>query len=217
MANFLLGIGNRNYSSWSLRGWLMMKLTGVEFETKIYPLFTTEGMKALRQDSPNKKVPYLSHGDFNLSESLALGEYLAELNPSIPFWPSDQKARAEARAICAQMASGFFNVRGDMPMNIRREDIEIEFSDALLDEIAQIEKIWIDCRERYGQSGLYLFGEYSIADMFFAPVVWRFRSYNPTLSDASRDYMETMLARSDMQEWKTLALEETWVIEEAEV
>lgn len=217
MANFLLGIGNRNYSSWSLRGWLMMKLTGVEFETKVYPLFTTEGMKALREDSPNKKVPYITHGDFSLSESLALGEYLAELNPNVSFWPKDQTARAQARAVCAQMASGFFNVRGDMPMNIRRKNIEIEFSEALSGEIAQIEKIWCDCKENYGQSGPYLFGEYSIADMFFAPVVFRFMSYNPTLSDTSRSYMETMIARADMQEWASLALEESWVIKEAEV
>ncbi len=221
MSKFKLTIGNRNYSSWSLRGWLIMKMSGVEFETAVAPLFTDAGMKVIKDESPNKKVPYLIHDDFTLSESMAIAEYMAEITPEIQLWPADLKARAHARAVCAEMASGLFNIRGEMPMNIRRIDIKIELSDDAIKEIKHVEQVWAYCRENYGQDGPFLFGKLSIADAFYAPLIWRFRSYKSPmldgLSKTTQGYMKAMMEWPDMQSWAEDSVKENWTIEKVEL
>ncbi|MTI10236.1 glutathione S-transferase family protein [Curvivirga aplysinae] len=219
MKQLLLVIGNKNYSSWSLRPWLVMKFANIDFACETVPLFTEEGMMRIRAESPNKKVPYLKTDDMVLSESLAIAEYIAELYPNKGLWPEDPVKRAKARSICMGMASGFFNIRNEMPMNVRRRNKPIELSEAAWREVKQMEKLWRETREDYAQAGPFLFGERSIADAFFAPVIWRFNSYisKKDLLPETIQYMKVMLAMPEMQGWAAMASEESWRIDKVEI
>lgn len=219
MKQLQLVIGNKNYSSWSLRPWLVMKFANIDFSCETIPLLTDEGTERLQAESPNKKVPYLKTDDMVLSESLAIIEYIAELYPNKGLWPSDPVKRAKARSICMEMASGFFNIRNEMPMNVRRRNKPIELTDAALAEVKQMEQLWKSTREAYAQAGPYLFGERSIADAFFAPVVWRFNSYiaKKDLLPETVKYMKTMMMMPEMQGWAAMAKEEVWVMESNEL
>lgn len=219
MRQLTLVIGNKNYSSWSLRAWLVMKFAGIDFSCETMPLFEDETMDRLKSESPNAKVPYLITGDMVLSESLAIAEYIAELVPNKSLWPEDKVKRAQARAICCEMVSGFFNIRNEMPMNVRRRNKPIDLSEAALNEVAQMEQLWKETRDKYAQAGPFLFGDLSIADAFFAPVIWRFNSYLPkkSLESDTVKYMKTMLALPEMQGWAEMSKEESWVIDKVEL
>lgn len=204
-----LVIGDRNYSSWSLRPWLMLKQAGLPFEA--IPIRLREaGTKAeILKYSPSGKVPCLIDGATVVWDSLAIGEYLAEQVPTL--WPADAKARAEARSISAEMHSGFSALRHDMPMEIsayKPHDGRTAGAEA---DIARIVSIWQGCRKRYGQSGPFLFGSFSIADAMFAPVVWRFLTYAVSLPPEARAWVETMSALPAMQEWKAAAVAEAQI------
>ena len=195
-----LVIGDRNYSTWSLRPWLAIKQAGLPFEEIMIPLRDSQTKTEILKYSPSGKIPCLIDGQTVVWDSLAICEYLAEKSPSL--WPGDRKARAEARSIAAEMHSGFPALRQGMPMDILASKPFDERSAEVMADIARIVAIWEACRARYAKTGPFLFGSLSIADAMFAPVVWRFLTYVVDLPPASKAWVETMTALPAMQEWR---------------
>ena len=214
---FALVIGNRNYSSWSLRGYLAARLAGVPFDEVLVRLSEPGSKDELLRHSPSGKVPVLKHGARVIWDSLAIIEYLAEIRPDAGLWPADPAARAHARSICAEMHAGFQALRARMPMNLRKSlPGKGRGRDVALD-IERVLAIWTDCRTRYGALGPFLFGRFSAADVMYTPVATRFRTYAVELDDVSQAYVDGVLMRPDFVEWHEAALEEPWVIAEDEV
>jgi glutathione S-transferase len=205
-------IANRNYSSWSLRPWLTLKAAGVEFDEVLVPLGTPETEAAIRRWSPSGRVPALCDGDIVVWDSLAICEHVAETHPGTALWPAEPVARAVARSVSAEMHSGFASLRNHMTMNIRASYPGAGRADGVEEDIARITSIWNDCRARFGASGDMLFGNFTIADAFYAPVVSRFRTYGVTPSGAAADYMEAVWALPAMQDWVEKARAEPWKI-----
>jgi glutathione S-transferase len=215
-AAFTLVIANKNYSSWSLRGWLMAKHVGVPFEEVVVPLRTPETRATIMRYSPSGKAPCLIHGDITVWESLAIGEYLSERFPEAGLWPEDTRARAVARAIANEMHGGFVPLRRAMPMNVRASLPGYGMAEGVQDEINRIESIWRETRDRFGSGGDMLFGRFTIADAMFAPVAFRFRTYGVTLSETAQAYAQALLTLPDMREWATAAEAEPWMIPDFE-
>ena len=212
-----LVIGNKNYSSWSMRPWLALRANDIAFEEVFIPLYTGEADKQRILDvTPSGKVPALVDGDITIWDSLAIIEYAAERFPQARLWPEDRAARAHARSISAEMHSGFVALRSECGMNLHRPVKAIALSADARANIARIQEIWIECRERYGKSGPFLFGGFSGADAMFAPVVHRFRTFAIELAPVAADYMKTMMALPAFQEWTQAGLAETIVIEKFE-
>jgi glutathione S-transferase len=213
-----LVIGNKNYSSWSMRPWLALKATGIAFDEVVIPLYTGAADKQRILDvTPSGKVPALVDGKVTVWDSLAIIEYAAERFPKAGLWPQDVAARAHARSVSAEMHSGFMALRNECGMNIHRPIGAKSLSDDAKANIARIQEIWTDCRAQYGGQGPYLFGAFSGADAMFAPVVHRFRTFAIDLTPPVRAYMETMLANAAFQEWTSGALAETLIIERFEI
>ena len=210
-----LVIGNKNYSSWSLRLWLAARHAGIDFEEIRVSLFTPEGNEQIQRYSPSLRVPVWREGDFVVWDSLAICEYLAERVPSL--WPSDSAARAIARSVSAEMHSGFTPLRGGMPMNARARGRSVEITPEVAADINRIEAIWLDCRSRFGAGGPWLFGKFSIADAMFAPVVLRFVPYGVTRPGVLNEYVATWMADPHLQAWMATAEQEPEVIESEEV
>ena len=192
MAEFTLVIGNKNYSSWSLRGWLMARIAGVEFEEIVVPLDQKDTAVNIRKHSPSGKVPVLMHRGLAIWESLAIAEYLNELKPDAGLLPADPVARAHCRAICGEMHSGFANLRSALPMNlkVRHEGFKV-WAGAQAD-IDRVTAIWRECLQRHG--GPYLFGKTAtVADAMYAPVCTRFATYDVKLDPASAAYRDLMM------------------------
>ena len=206
MQKMKLIIGDRNYSSWSLRPWLAARQAGLPFEEVCIPLRTAGSKANIYQHSPSGKVPCLIHDDTLVWDSLAICEYLAELVPAL--WPTDHTVRAEARSVSAEMHSGFAALRQGMGMDIRASKPFDGRTSAVGADIARIVAIWESCRSRFAVGGDFLFGEFSIADAMFAPVVWRFLTHAVDLPPASQAWVETMLALPAMREWQAAALAE---------
>jgi glutathione S-transferase len=217
MATWTLYHGNKNYSSWSLRGWLAVKQTGVEFDEELFDLSAPDVRPAIRRHSPSGKVPALKHGDLVLWDSLAIAEYLAEQFPDAGLWPADATARAVARAVSAEMHSSFFDLRREMPMNLRREAPGKGMTPGVQADIDRVTTIWRECRERFGSGGDFLFGPWCIADAFYAPVVGRFRTYGVQLDDTCRAYAAAVWAWPAMAEWCAGARGEMMVIDPYEI
>ena len=211
MAEFTIYIGNRNYSSWSMRGWLMAKLAGIAFEEVLIPLYEPESRPELLRRSPSGKVPALQHGDLTIWESLAIGEYLAELFPAAKLWPEDRSARAVARAVSQEMHAGFLPLRRHFPMNMRAS-VQREATPEAQADIDRITALWRDCRRRFGRGGAFLFGHLGIADAMFAPVVSRFRTFQVKLDAEAEAYAAAVTAWPAYQEWLAGARAETMVI-----
>jgi glutathione S-transferase len=207
----LLLIGNKNYSSWSLRAWLVLKESGVDFEELRIPLYSEGYRDAIREHSPAGKVPVLVDGGLVVWDSLAIAEYVAEQVPSL--WPSEPSARARARSITAEMHSGFPALREHMTMNCRARGRSVPMTDELSADIERVCDIWKSTRAEFGAAGDFLFGPFSIADAFFAPVVCRFVTYDVECSGAGADYMEAMLALPNLRAWLDAAEVETEVLE----
>ena len=207
---YTLYIGNRNYSSWSLRGWLAAKLSGAPFRELMVPL-TGIASPAFRAFSPSARVPCLHDGDIVVWDSLAIAEYLAERHPGM--WPADPVARAYARCGCAEMHSGFAHLRNDMTMCIRERVDVRPWSVELRENIARVTEIWTEGRRRFAGAGAYLCGAFSLADAFYAPVAFRFRTYGVTLQGPAAEYLGTLLAHPLLREWEAAALAETSVVE----
>jgi glutathione S-transferase len=207
---YQLYIANKNYSSWSLRGWLCMKLAGAPFEEIHAPLAGMGPNPAFRSFSPSGLVPCLHDGDVIVWESLAIAEYLAERHPGM--WPDDPKARAFARSMVSEMHADFRDLRNDMTMCIRERVDVRPWSDALAKDIERVQALWSEARRGFGQGGPYLFGRFSVADAFFAPVAFRFQTYGVAPDGTAGEYWRSLLAHPLVREWEAAALEETAVV-----
>ncbi|WP_459616221.1 glutathione S-transferase family protein [Bordetella sp. 2513F-2] len=212
---YTLIIGNKNYSSWSLRAWLALRAGGIPFREKKVGLFTDEFARELGGVSPAGQVPVLLDGSFAVWDSLAICEYAAERHPEAGLWPAHPRARARARSLAAQMHSGFMQLRSIMPMNIEAHLPGIDISAAQQD-ISRVQAIWHDTRSEFGQGGPFLFGRFSIADAFYAPVVSRFITYGVTAAGPVREYIDAILALPAMQEWTRDACAEATFVPEDE-
>jgi len=198
----ILVIGNKNYSSWSLRPWIAMKVLGIGFKEKYIPLYGPGAKEQLQLESPAGKVPILIDGGVRVWDSLAILEYLAETNPKM--WPSGREARAAARSISAEMHSGFPNLRTHMSMNVRKRYPGKGRTPEVLAEVQRINSIWSEAK------GPFLFGAFSAADAMYAPVVLRFRTYEVAVDN--RAYYDAMLALPAMKEWIAASERETETI-----
>jgi len=211
-----LVIGNKNYSSWSLRPWLALRVAQIPFEEVRIPLYQP-GSKARQLGyAPSGKVPVLIDGGLKIWDSLAIAEYLAERFPERGLWPAELGARAWARSISAEMHAGFAALRSQMPMNCRGHFPGCGQSDAVRAEIERIVSIWRECRERYAENGPFLFGAFSNADAFYAPVATRFLTYEVALPPVCRTYVDAVIALPAMQEWYAAAIVESERLEHSE-
>jgi len=221
MADFTLVIGNRNYSSWSLRGWLMARIAGIEFEEIVVPLDLPETAAAIRKHSPSGKVPALAHRGLAVWESLAIAEYLNDLKPEAGLWPAAVAARAHARSISAEMHAGFVELRANMPMNIRASYPGKGMTPAVRADIERITGLWRDCRKRFAGAAPkddgFLFGAIGAADAMYAPVVTRLKTYAVPLDGDAEAYCTAVLAYPAMKEWIAAARNEPWLIAGAEL
>lgn len=210
MSKPLLIIGNKNYSSWSLRAWLMLKHAGIDFGEFRIPLFTQETQELLRIYSPSGYVPVYKEGELLVWDTLAIAEYLYESHPEL--WPADRAARARARSVSAEMHGGFLPLRKNMPMNIRASGRKVASTPELEADIARIKIIWRDIRAQYAAAGPWLFGQYSMADAMFAPVVFRFLTYGVSEAGAVDDYLLTVSRDPLLQQWIKDSVQEQEVI-----
>ena len=220
MGELTLVVGNKNYSSWSLRPWLLMKQFNLSFEEIRIPLYQEDSQAALERLSPSALVPVLVNGDLTVWDSLAICEYLDELYPDLSMWPRDRDTRAIARSVSAEMHSGFAAIRSHMPMNCRKTFPGKGLNPDTTAEIKRVTQIWRDCLnhygQRYGQNGPMLFGDFSIADAMFAPVALRFTTYQVELDALSQSYVSTILNLPAMQEWILAGRQETEVLTDFE-
>ena len=212
-----LVIGNKNYSSWSMRPWLALRANNIAFDEVFIPLYTGAADKARILDFTHSgKVPALIDGDITIWDSLSIIEYVAERFPETRLWPEDRARRAHARSISAEMHSGFAALRNECGMNLHRPIRPIALSADAQANIARIQQIWIECRERFAKLGPFLFGAFGGADAMFAPVVHRFRTYAIPVAPEAQGYMDTMLSLPAFQEWTRAGLAETLLIDRFE-
>ncbi|MDX1512357.1 MAG: glutathione S-transferase family protein [Gammaproteobacteria bacterium] len=212
-----LVIGNKCYSSWSLRAWLFLKHSGISFNEHRIPLDTEQWRREIHDHSPSGKVPVLKHGDLCVWDTMAICEYVSENFLDGGGWPPNPNARAMARSVSAEMHSGFPHLRTHLPMNCRRRFPEFPIPDAAAMDIARILEIWRFCRTNYAVEGPWLFGEFSIADAMYAPVALRFHGYDVNLSGVEGNYVNTILGDEAVREWIDAAYVEAEVIAAEEV
>ena len=212
---FHLTIGNKNYSSWSMRPWFAMKVAGIPFEETVISLDAPDFKERLKI-SGTGKVPVLVDGAVQVWESLAILEYLAETIPAARLWPADPAARAHARVIANEMHAGFVPLRRQCPMNMWRPVKKMELNAEAAANAARIDAMWSDCRARFGAGGPFLFGTFTASDAMYAPVVSRFHTYAVEVGAASRAYMAAVMALPAWDEWRAAALKEEWVLAEDE-
>jgi glutathione S-transferase len=205
-------IGNRNYSSWSLRGWLAIKHTGLLFTEIFIPLDMPDSKAQIAANSKSGLVPVLKVDGFEVWDSLAIIETLDVLAPDAGLWPDDFDARARARSVSAEMHSGFYPLRRDMPMDLRGSHPGVGHTDKALANAARICDLWTDCRDSFGAGGDFLFGKWSAADMMYAPVVGRFRTFGVPVDAKVQKYMDAVWAQPDMAEWVQGAKDEPYTI-----
>jgi glutathione S-transferase len=210
-------IGDKNYSSWSLRAWLVAKASGLAFEEVMVLLDTPEFRSETLKYTPAARVPALVDGKIAVWDTIAIAEYLNEKAPAAGLWPDDVAARAVARSVSAEMHAGFGALRNHLPMNIRRPPADRPRPAAVDADIARITEIWRDARQAHGKGGPFLFGRFTIADAFYAPVVTRFITYNVPLGDVEGAYVQAIMNHSAMKEWVSAALLETHIVPHDEV
>ncbi len=204
-------IGCKNYSSWSLRAWILLKHLGLEFEELMLPLYTAQFAGEIARYSPAGRVPVLLDGNLHVWDTLAIAEYLAE--KAAGGWPRASAARARARSISAEMHAGFQSLRAACPFNARARGRRVEQGPELLADVERIDTLWRECREQFGRDGPWLFGDYSIADAMYSSVVLRFNTYGLPLSAISRAYRDTVLADPPLVEWVRAAEMESQCVE----
>ena len=210
-------IGNKNYSSWSMRPWIAMKVAGIAFDETVISLDAADFKAKVGAVSGTGKVPVLIDGDVSVWESLAILEYLAEKFPKTGLWPADAAARAHARAIANEMHAGFLPLRRLLPMNMWRPVIKRELTPEAATNVKRIEEIWRGARARFGKSGPFLFGDFGAADAMYAPVVARLHTYAVDVEPAARAYMDAVMALPAWREWHAAGVKEPWVLAEDEV
>mgnify|MGYP002622355847 CR=1 FL=1 len=212
-----LVIGNKNYSSWSLRAWLLLREAGIDFEEHRVALDEDGSAAEIARFSPSGCVPVLVMDGLTVWDTLAIAETVAERWPDKGLWPDDADARAHARAISAEMHAGFHALRHAMPMNCRAMGRRVSLPDPVTTDIDRIFAIWTDCHRRYGADGNWLFGRFSVADAMYAPVVLRFRTYGINLPESALNYPRRLLESEPLQEWLVESESETEVIKREEV
>jgi glutathione S-transferase len=211
MGTLTLVVGSRNYSSWSLRPWLLLRHVGIPFEVRQFLFDTPEFETEIPKLSPTRRVPVLIHGELRIWESLAICEYVSELAGGRG-WPVDAALRALARSVAAEMHSGFAALRAACPMNARATGRRVPMTPPLERDLRRVDAIWSACRRDHGERGPYLFGAFSAADAMFAPVVLRVRSYGLPLSGLASRYLDTMLGDAHLCDWIEASSRETRVI-----
>ncbi len=217
MTDLTIIVGNKNYSSWSLRAWLALEATGAAFDEIVIPLWLDGAKERVLEYSPSGKVPALRHGDVVVWESLAICEHLAEAFPDAGLWPADPAARAAARSASHEMHAGFMALRRAMPMNCRAAKPGKGMADGVAADIERVTAIWRDARARFGACGAFLFGGFTIADAMFAPVASRFRTYAVTLDPVSEAYVEAIHACPAMRAWLAAAEAEPHTVDHFEI
>ncbi len=207
-------IGNKNYSSWSLRPWIAMKAAGISFEETLIPLYEPGSAEEIRKYSPAGKVPVLIDGGDTVWESLAILEHLAEKFPQAGLWPSDPRARSHARAVATEMHAGFQPLRQHCTMNLWLPAKPRPQPDEVMANVRRIEALWADCRARFGKNAgePFLFGTFGAADAMYAPVVARFHNYGLPVGAQTRAYMDAVMALPAWQEWHAAAMQEKWIM-----
>jgi glutathione S-transferase len=205
-------IGNKNYSSWSFRPWIAMKMAGIPFDEVLISLEAVDFKERVLKASGTGKVPVLTDGAVKVWESLAILEYLAEKFPDRKLWPDDPAARAYARTVASEMHAGFVPLRNHCPMNMWRPVIKRDLPDDVASNVKRIDALWTDCRARFGGGGSFLFGAFGAADAMYAPVVSRFHTYGIETGAASKTYMAAVMALPAWAEWRAAALQEPWVL-----
>jgi glutathione S-transferase len=210
-------IGNKNYSSWSFRPWLAMKVAGIPFEETVISLEAQDFKTRVTALSGAGKVPVLIDGGIRVWESLAILEYLAEKFPAATLWPQQVEARAHARAVASEMHAGFLPLRRLLPMNVWRPIKPRVLDAGAAADVARIDAIWSDCRARFGGNGPFLCGAFGAVDAMYAPVVWRFHTYAVEVGAEARAYMRAVVALPAWSEWRDAARRETWVLPHDEV
>ncbi len=214
MAELHLIIGNKNYSSWSLRPWMLLRHLGLPFRETLIVLDRPETKQTIARYGAGR-VPILRDGELVIWDSLAICEYVAEKAGC--GWPAEAAARGVARSACAEMHSSFASLRREWPMNARASNRKTPMTAELQADIARIDDIWADCRARFGQEGPWLFGEFTVADAMYAPVVLRFNTYGARLSEGSRAYLASALKDPALKQWVDDASREEWVIAREEL
>lgn len=215
MPDATLTISSKNYSSWSLRGWLLCRMAGLDFEEKPVAADDAEARQELLLLSPSVLVPRLTHGDVTVWSTLAIGEYLAEIAPEAGILPTDRAVRAHCRSVAGEMHSGFYNLRSALPMNLKARHESFKIFSGARPDVERIKTIWSECLEKYG--GPYLFGSVSLADAMYAPVCTRFRTYAVPLAPPLSAYCDRIFDWPLMQEWTDGAQSEPDEIVELEV
>lgn len=208
-------IGNRNYSTWSLRPWLVLRHFGIAFEDEVLQLSGPGWRDVLAERSPTGKVPVLINGDLVIPETIAIIEYLAERYPDAAIWPSDARDRALARAAAAEMHGGFSALRSQAPMNLRASHPGKVDPDTVRKDLQRVEQLWGELLARSG--GPFLFGAFSAADAMFAPLATRLRTYALPVSDTASAYVEAIYALPAFQDWLAMALKEPWIVDDDEI
>jgi glutathione S-transferase len=212
-----LAIGNKLYSSWSMRPWLVLRHFGVPFKEELVPQRRPDTKEKALRYSPTALVPAFAHGDLRAWESLAIIQTIAELHPELPIWPKDPVARAHARSISAEMHAGFQDLRNACPMNLGKRFASRDRGENVQANVDRLVALWTECRRRFGQGGPFLFGAFTAVDAMYAPVVSRFETYAIQVPAAVRAYMDAVQALPAFREWVAAALEEPWVLEASEV
>jgi glutathione S-transferase len=206
-----LVIGNKNYSSWSMRPWLALAHHKIPFEEILIPLYEPGSREKILAHSPAGKVPVLVDGEARVWESLAILEHLAERFPQAALWPKDAAARAHARAISTEMHAGFAALRQHCPMNLKRQKSR-PLTPEVENDVARVGELWRDARARFGKGGEYLFGAFSAADCMYAPVATRFKSYEIKTDPVTAAYVEAIHALPAFRQWREAGLKESWVL-----
>lgn len=217
MAALKLTLANRNYSSWSLRAWLVLDRTAAPFEEEVVPLHQPGSAEEIARRSPSGRLPVLADGPLVVWDSLAIAEHLAERFPSVRLWPVDPAARSTARAACAEMHSGFLALRQSLPMNLRRRSPGGFEAPSVRADIARITRLWTELRQRFGGEDPFLFREWGIADAFFTPIAARFRTYGVPLPPEAAAYRDALLTWPAFRRWEAEAEHEPWTIPEYDV
>lgn len=213
MPDCTLVIGNKAYSSWSLRPWLALKQAGIPFQEVVVPLRQDGTRAAILAHNPAGKLPVLHHGDLVVWDSLAICEYVAELVPAAGLWPADAAARAVARSVSAEMHAGFQDLRRNLFMDLKQRHRAPDRIAAAAADIARIQALWADCRQRFGAGGPFLFGTFGIADCMYAPVCARLDGWGVDLAPETRRYVDAVLALPAVQAWRAAAEAEPWTID----
>ncbi len=213
MTELKIIIGNKRYSSWSLRGWLAVEHTGLPYSEVLLQLDTPSFYEEIVKYSPAKRVPTLLDGNIAVWDSAAIIDYCARLAPEKYWWPEDKAAYAHAKSIFNEMHSGFTEIRSHMPMNLQDKWQGLSLSEALQKDIVRVETLWTECRARFGASGDYLFGDFSAVDMMFAPVTTRLATYGIEVNETATAYIAAVRNHPSVAAWYTDALKETEVVD----